>query len=301
MLRALADPILPVFAIMAIGYLGGRTARITADEARLINRFAMTVLLPIFVFRAMALAPWELFDPAALLSYASAQAVIYALGYWIIRRGFGMPRAEALLLAFCGVFANNAYYGLPIAQFLFGVEAAFPVTAVVILDATLAFGGTMIALEVMAGRDAGAGLGVVLRQIAKLPLIWALAAGIGFGTAGLPLTGSLDTFTAFVGQAASPVALFALGVILAATPLQPEPVTFLVSTVKIIVLPLVVWAILTVTAPGEGKMLYVFAAAGPAGAMGASMALLYGVRTVAIMQVTILTSVLTLFSLAYLG
>jgi hypothetical protein len=52
MLSVLLDPILPVFAIMFIGFFAGRFGKVTNDEARILNTFAMTVLLPIFIFPA---------------------------------------------------------------------------------------------------------------------------------------------------------------------------------------------------------------------------------------------------------
>ena len=222
MLSVLLDPILPVFAIMFIGFFAGRFGKVTDDEARILNKFAMTVLLPIFIFRAVALAPITDFNLAALALYATAQAVLYTLGFLIARKVYCLGVSESLLLGFCGVFANNAYYVLPIAKLLYGDSGTLPVASIVIMDAILVFGGTMVALEARKGRDAGAGLALVAARIAKLPLIWALALGLVVSAGSLALPGPIDTFTAFVGNAASPIALFAMGVILSATPLNPN-------------------------------------------------------------------------------
>ena len=302
MLDVLFDPILPVFAILFVGYVAGRSGKMNGEEARVINRFAMTVLLPIFIFRAVAVAPITDFNIAALALYALAQITLYTAGFLLVRKVFRLGVSESLLLGFCGVFANNAYYGLPIAKLIYGEAATLPIASVVILDAVLVFGGTMVALEARAGKDAGAGLAIVAARIAKLPLIWALALGLVFSAMSLPLPAPVDTFTSFVGNAASPTALFAMGVILSATPLMPEPVAVAVSVLKIAVFPALVAALLFfLLPPSDTLKLFVFAGAGPSGVMAFSMALLYSVRTDAIMQVTVWTSVLTLFSLAFLA
>ena len=302
MLDVLFDPILPVFAILFVGYVAGRSGKMNGEEARVINRFAMTVLLPIFIFRAVAVAPITDFNIAALALYALAQITLYTAGFLLVRKVFSLGVSESLLLGFCGVFANNAYYGLPIAKLIYGEAATLPIASVVILDAVLVFGGTMVALEARAGKDAGAGLAIVAARIAKLPLIWALALGLVFSAMSLPLPAPVDTFTSFVGNAASPTALFAMGVILSATPLMPEPVAVAVSVLKISVFPALVAALLFfLLPPSDTLKLFVFAGAGPSGVMAFSMALLYSVRTDAIMQVTVWTSVLTLFSLAFLA
>ena len=302
MLSVLLDPILPVFAILFIGFFAGRFGKMNDEEARILNRFAMTVLLPIFIFRAVALAPITDFNLAALALYASAQAVLYALGFLIARKAFRLGVSESLLLGFCGVFANNAYYVLPIAKLLYGDSGTLPVASIVIMDAVLVFGGTMVALEARKGRDAGAGLALVAVRIAKLPLIWALALGLVVSAGAFTLPGPVDTFTAFVGNAASPIALFAMGVILSATPLKPEPVVFVASTIKVVIFPAAIAFLLyTLLPPTDTLQLFVLASAGPAGVMAFSLALLYSVRTDAIMQVTVWTSVLTLATLAYLA
>jgi len=302
MLSVLLDPILPVFAILFIGFLAGRLGKMTDDEARVLNRFAMTVLLPIFIFRAVAFAPITDFNLAALALYASAQIVLYTIGFLIARKAFRLGVSESLLLGFCGVFANNAYYVLPIAKLLYGDSGTLPVASIVILDAVLVFGGTMVALEVRKGRDAGAGLALVAVRIAKLPLIWALVLGLVFSAGGILIPGPIDTFTAFVGSAASPTALFAMGVVLSATSFKPEPVVFVISTIKVVIFPATIALLLyTILPPVDTLPLFVLASAGPAGVMAFSLALLYSVRTDAIMQVTVWTSVLTLATLAFLA
>lgn len=302
MLSVLIDPILPVFAILFIGFFAGRLGKMSDDEARVLNRFAMTLLLPVFVFRAVAFAPITDFNLAALALYASAQTVLYTIGYLIARKAFHLGISESLLLGFCGVFANNAYYILPIAKFLYGDTGTLPVASIVIMDAILIFGGTMVALEARKGLDAGAGFALVAVRIAKLPLIWALVLGFGFSAGGVAIPGPIDTFTAFVGNAASPIALFAMGVILSATSLKPEPVVYVISAIKGVIFPATIaFLFYTLLPPAVTLPLFVLASAGPAGVMAFSLALLYSVRTDAIMQVTVWTSILTLVSLAFLA
>ncbi|MGR3322845.1 MAG: AEC family transporter [Pseudooceanicola sp.] len=301
MLSVLADPILPVFAIGLLGYVSGRASWFGTDEARILNRFAMTVLLPVFLFRATALAPWPEFQVLPLILYLLVEASVYAAGYVIARRLFRRPRQEALLIGFAGVFANNAYYTLPIAQFLYDEAGVLPITSVIMLDSVLAFAGTMITLEVMTGRDAGASAGRVAGKVLRLPLVWALTAGILLSATGLPFPASLDTFAGFVGRAASPTALFAMGVILSVTPLMPDGPTWIASGIKVVLFPLALWAALVLAAPGVTPDGFVLAGAGPTGAMAFSMALLYGVRTETVMRITIWTTLATLATMAWLA
>jgi predicted permease len=112
----------------------------------------------------------------------------------------------------------------------------------------------------------------------------------------------LATFTAFNGAAAGPVALFALGVALSQTRFVWSHLVAIFATIKLVIFPLAVWAALALTLPPEVETAqFLLSAAGPSGAMAFSLAMLYGVRTEAIAQIIVWTSVLSLISLAALA
>lgn len=300
MLAVLMDPILPVFAIMALGYVLGRTGFTTDAEARALNRFAMTILLPVFVFALVAEAPLRDFSPAPLMIYLLAEGVVFALGYLLARRVFRRERDESFLLGFAAIFANNALYVLPIALLLYGPEGVLPVTAVVTLDCVVAFGLAMLVLQLL--RDGRATPLSVVRAIVRIPILQGIMAGLAFSLTGLPLPDPLKTFADVTGSGAAPVALFAMGVVLSQTPLRPDSAVLSFSALKMVAFPALFWGLAVTLAPGEGGMQqYLLASAGPSGAMAFSMALLYGVRTQTIAQVIVLTSVLTLVSLSLLA
>ncbi|MEL6209411.1 MAG: AEC family transporter, partial [Pseudomonadota bacterium] len=75
-LAVLADPILPVFAIMALGYAMGLLGVTSQEDARRINRFAMMIFLPMLIFGLLAEAPVERFALVPVLAYALVQVVI---------------------------------------------------------------------------------------------------------------------------------------------------------------------------------------------------------------------------------
>lgn len=300
MLQVLIDPILPVFALAAIGFAMGRTGRVSRRDAETLNRFAMTVFFPVFVFELIATAPGDAFSVLPLLIYVAAEAAVFFAAYLLARRGFGLAATESLLLGFAGIFANNAIYTLPITVLLHGAERAVPITGIVILDAVVALGGAMIALEIATGGKAR--FGTVLWRIARLPMLQGMAAGLAVAALGLALPAPVLTFTGFAGTAAAPLALFALGVVLGETRFTRSPVVLSFTAIKVAVFPLAVWFGLSLFAGGDpSRDMVLLASAGPSGAMAFSLAMLYGVRTENIMQIIVWTCVLTLFSLAALA
>lgn len=299
-LEVLVDPILPVFAILALGFFMGRFGYVTADGARVMNRLAMVVLLPTLLFGLIADAPVENFRLAPLAWYFAAELILFSAGYAVLVRVFRRERSEAVLLAFSGIFSNTVLFVLPISLLLYGSENVLAITTVVTLDSTIPFAATIIAMQVItSGR---ATVGAALLSVVRTPLIIAMVAGAVVNLAGVPLPGPIATFIEFNGSAAGPVALFALGVILSRTPFTYDPAVPLFVAVKLVMFPLLVGVGMhLLIEPGPQRELFQLASAGPAGAMAFSLALLYGVRTDAIAQVIIYTSALSLFTLALIA
>ncbi|MDU8942138.1 AEC family transporter [Ovoidimarina sediminis] len=297
-LPVLIDPILPVFSILAFGFGMGRTGRTTTEAARTINRFAMTVLIPIVVFDLLANAPFRQLELQPALLYIAVQAIVFTGGYQLARRAFGFVPGEAVVLGYGAVFANNVFYGLPLAQLIYGT-APLPIVTIVVLDATISFGGTMVALQTLAmGRVSPKGIALIFL---KTPTLIAIFAGLAMGALALPIPAPLQTFLDFNGAAAAPVALFALGVILAETSFTRDPAVLTFTLVKLALFPASIWVVMRTLAPDAQADLWTFGAAPPTGAMAMSLALLYDIRTTTIAQILVWTSVLSLFTLAILA
>jgi len=134
----------------------------------------------------------------------------------------------------------------------------------------------------------------------RMPLIVAILAGLVAGLAQVDMPGPVDTFIDFNGAAAPPIALFALGVVLSKTRMSADPVVLTVGAIKMLAFPALIWVVFAAVSPGwtPQSQQFILAAAGPAGAMAFSMALLYDVRADRIAQIIVGTSALTLLSLA---
>ncbi|MEM7462633.1 MAG: AEC family transporter [Pseudomonadota bacterium] len=299
-ISVLIDPILPVFAIMALGFVMGRTEITTVDDARVVNRFAMSVLLPIMVFDLIANAPVHLFSITPLLIYGGGQLLVFVAGYFLATRIFGIDREQSVLLAFCGVFANNVLYVLPISEILYGKDQILPITSIITWDASFAFGGAIIFLQlIILGKVAPS---KVAKTLGTNPILIALVAGLAFAFADLPIPTPVQTFLDFNSAAAAPVALFAMGVVLSQTRFKIEREVLSFTLIKLLIFPFIIWLGLEFLTPAEpGREQYLLGAAGPSGAMAFTLAFLHGIRTDAIAQVIVITSVLTLISLALLA
>ncbi len=285
---------------MALGFILGRTGWITVSEARVINRFTLSVFLPIFLFGVSSQVDIARFTLLPIGTYLAVEFIVFMIGFTLAFHVLHRDASESLLLGMSGVVANNAFYVLPIALALYGPQGAQPFVAITTVDGLIGFSAVILALEfVRHGRISWRVLGLA---IIRSPIILALMAGIAFAASGLVLPQPVTTFVDFNGAAAAPVALFALGVVLSETTFRRDVVVALFVGVKLILFPACVWAAINLVSYRESDApIYVLSAAGPSVAMSLSLAILYNVRTETIAQVMVWTGLFSLVSLMLLA
>jgi predicted permease len=298
---ALTTAILPVFAVPAIAYLLGKRGVFDRASAEGINRFVFLLAVPAITFYLIVSADVSAFEWGAVLGYLACELAIYAGFALLARFALGVGPREALLLGMTCCFSNTVFFVLPIASALHGADAALPMVAIITVDSTIVFAGTVLVMEVLSHRSGGALK--VASMLARNPLMVALALGAAVTALGIPLHEGIVAFTRFAGNSAAPAALFALGVIMSAVPLSRfGGASLAAALVKVAVMPLVVLAVMRIGAPGgTWPDTMVLIAAGPCGAMPFVVALRYGVATDRIAAAIIMSTVISTFTLAVLA
>lgn len=214
--------VLPVFAVILLGYGLGKTPLFGEAAVRALTNFCFFVTIPALLFRSMARLEAPHGD-ALLIVFAFYGAVLatFALGMAAGRLLFGMKLEEQALFAVGGTYSNILLLGLPLSITAFGDRAVLPASALLALQSPILFSLTSIAVEI--GRGAGspdgggkrggvlAILGTAALSLVKTPILVAMAAGIVWGLTGFGLDPVVDKTLGFLGQAATPTALFALG------------------------------------------------------------------------------------------
>jgi predicted permease len=299
MLHVLTHNILPVFAMLALGFVMGRAGTVKQEEARTLNRIAFLVLQPPLIFLLLTGLDLSAFRFDAIGLYALAEIFSFLSAFALAARVFGCETAEAFLLAMCVVFVNSLLYVWPISTLIYGEEGARPIAAIVALDASVSFAFFIIGIEIIAGKK---GAAAALPRIVKNPVLVTILLSIALNLTHLPIPDPILTAARFAGAAAAPMTLFAMGVVLSSHAIAPSAPVAAIAGLKLIAFPALVWALFAALSPANPwEPLFVLAAAGPAGAMAFSLALLHGVRTDRIAPVIIWTSILSLASLAWLA
>ncbi len=210
--------VLPVFAVILLGYGLGKTRLFGEEAVRALTNFCFFVTIPALLFRSMARLEAPHGD-ALLIVFAFYAAVLatFALALAAGRLLFGMKLAEQALFAVGGTYSNILLLGLPLSITAFGEQAVLPASALLALQSPILFSLTSITVEIGRGGAEGnrtgmlAILATAALSLVKTPILTAMVAGVLWGLTGFGLDPVVDKSLAFLGQAATPTALFALG------------------------------------------------------------------------------------------
>lgn len=210
--------VIPVFAVILLGYGVGKTRLFGDEGVRAISNFCFYVAIPAVLFRAMAqLDTPGGFDFAVVLAYYGAVLAAYALAMAAARLLFRLNLAEQALFATGATYSNILLLGIPLVLTAFGPRAALPQSAILALQSVILISLTSFIVELAQGKDdpESGGIGAILKSagtaLATNPIIVSMAAGFAWGRGGLGLHDIAERFLVFLGQAATPTALFALG------------------------------------------------------------------------------------------
>lgn len=284
-------------AIGAALRLGGA---MQAEHAAAINRFAFYLAVPALIISVLGKAPITEFEWVAILAYTSTQIALYIATFLLLYYRLKLEIREALLLGMASSFVNHVFFVLPIAERLVGPSAGIPMAGIVMFDAGLIFPVTVLITAVITAKEKGTAsiAGILLKN----PFIYAPGIGIALGVLGDRAPSGFMTFAEFGGGAAAPALLFALGITLAGSNLKHSgAAVWTVVGVKLFAHPFIVWGLLGSVAVSQfSGDITLLVAAGPCGAMPFVIATQYGVKTDAIAIAVLISTTLSILSLAVL-
>ena len=244
---------LPFFALVLCGYLAARSRLLPLEAVPGLNMFVLYFALPCMLFRIGSSTPLtQLLNPVVVLLWLIAALLIVALAAWLARqRGGGWP--DAAMGALVAAFPNSGFMGIPLLLVLLGEPSVGIVMSTMLVDLVITT-SLCIGLSQWGGRgEQGAfqAAGKALKGVLRNPLSWAILLGALASATGFSLwQPALQTVT-LLGDAASPVALFAIGAVLARSQMLGKAahhnagsgsrdVGWLVG-IKLILHPLLIW------------------------------------------------------------
>lgn len=223
-LVATAGKLAPVALVFGAGVVFARRKIIGAEVSKAFSEFAFLFAIPCYLVGSLYSSDLgKLFDPRAIAAYlVTALLGMVTVGCWS-RRVIGAGARGVALRIMAGVQVNTTYFAIPVFVLLFGDAA--PIFPIILLQVCVLTVVVIAVMELGAGQGdsdkpaSGAVLRGVLAALAT-PIVVACYLGIGANVARVPVPRWLLDALSFAGNAAAPVALFALGLHLGGTGLR---------------------------------------------------------------------------------
>jgi predicted permease len=234
--RVFVDVVLPVFAVVGLGWaLGPRLGL----EARTLSRAAYHLFVPAFTFHVIATSRVPLARAAAFAGYVVAAHLAFALLGWLAARLVRASRETTAAFVMLGVFGNVGNYGLALVRFRLGEAGVVPATLYFVVSLLVSF----VVCVGVATAVRGGGAKAVL-SVLRTPALVAAVPALLVSALGLRLPLALGRGVALLADAMIPVMLLALGLQLAAAgALRPTRDVVLATGLRLVASPLVAFAL----------------------------------------------------------
>ncbi|RIA34539.1 hypothetical protein DFO61_1191 [Ectopseudomonas oleovorans] len=256
-----AQAILPIFALIVLGYLLGWRQWLTAESASGLANITFKLFMPTLLFAGIAKASLtEGLSPMLLLAYYLPVLLVFTLvnvlAHW--RRGSASP------LGLVAAFSNNVLVGIPLIASLMGTDGLVYVFAILMLHSLTLF--SLHSFYAAFGSQERVDGRALLKNLAN-PMIIGLLLGALLNISGLVVPDSLWRVVTWLGQAALPCALIVLGASLSRYRLRPTTEAWGLTFAKLALFPTMVW-LLSGLLPGlndSARTVLVLLAACPSG------------------------------------
>jgi len=325
----------PFFALIAAGYCAARARVLPLDAIPGLNTFVLYFALPCMLLRFGAGTPiGQLLDGSVALVWGVSALAVVA-GTVVFTRNARIGWNDGAFGALVAAFPNTGFMGVPLLVALLGAQAAGPMIITIAFDLVVT-SSLCIALSRLDGAgSAGGGAGhhgprqaarQALRGVLVNPMPWSILLGVLLSAARWRLPGPVERTVAMLADAASPVALFTIGAVLARSALlarehaasaevaaamgvksalarkAPLADVLPVVGVKLLVHPLLVWALgrgaiaLGLPLSSSALVVIVLVAALPSASNVAMLAERFGADNGRIARIILWTTVATFFS-----
>ena len=244
----------PFFALVLCGYLAARLRFLPLEAIPGLNGFVLFFALPCMLFRFGANTPIaQLLDLTLFLSYLLCALVMVALSV-AVSLNARIRWKDASLGALVAAFPNTGFMGVPLLVALLGQAAAGPAIVTITVDMVITTSLCLALSEMDAADEHGAAVAArkALLGVLRNPLPWAIVLGGVFSWLNLELPLPVAKTVGLLGDAASPVALFTIGAVLARSQLLDDahphgPLRardyLPVAGIKLVVHPLLVFSV----------------------------------------------------------
>lgn len=209
----------PIYLIIALGFAVVKGGLVGVEDIRALGRVVISVFLPATLFVNIVRVPvteairWDF-----VLGYLAGSLAVFAAGTVFALTALHQPRPVAALMGLGMSSSNSGFMGFPIVAMVLGDVAVEALAMAMLVENVV-----MIPLAILLA-EGGRGHSLwqnTLRPVLSNPILIAVAAAFALSASGLALPDVLERMLKMLSPVGPPVALVAVGGIVAALSFAP--------------------------------------------------------------------------------
>ena len=222
MLAAVIHAAFPVFALILTGWFCARFKLLNTLSMEGLNKFVIYLALPAQLFDAMSHAVLtDLAQPGFYWAFSIGMLATAGLHTWLTRHS-NFPQTDKIIQSMTAAYSNAGFMGIPLSLIVFGKAGLSPAIITTLFTVSFLFALTILWIELrqLNQGQLGAAMLKVGGALIKNPLLIAPILGICWSASTLSMPSAIDRYINLLGEAATPCALVAIGLFLAANPIR---------------------------------------------------------------------------------
>ena len=236
--------VLPVFALILIGYVCGRAGKLGASASIELNRFVVWLALPAQLFSFAANSGWQtLWQPGFITAFFLSCLLVFILvlviSYWR-----GQDLAAASFNGLSASYSNTGYMGIPLCALALGQDGLAPaIISTFIVFVMFALATVLIEIDILSHKKHHEILFSVVKSLCTNPLLVAPVAGLLWAFTGFTMYDPIAQVISFLAVAATPCALVSIGLFLLQKSKAELGQAWGISVAKLMIQPIIAWVI----------------------------------------------------------
>jgi len=287
LLSTFSDHILPILITAAAGYLAHKRLGLSP---RPLAQIAFYILSPALVFKLLHSTDIHGLQVVSMMALAAIVILSIATLCWLLGRALHLDPKLASGVLLASAFMNAGNYGLSLNQFVYGESG--------LAWASLFFVASMMLTNSLGVYGASSGRKrplAALRELAKVPAVYAIPLGLAARAFDLQLPAALSRPIDLLGAATIPVLLLVLGMQIGAGG-APGHRGLLAACVglRLVVAPLLAWLVAPMLGlEGLARQVGVLESAMPTAVMSTILAIEFDVEPGFVTRAVLLTTLLS--------
>ena len=206
--------ILPIFLLLALGYLSVKFRILMKVQVATVGSFVIKIALPALFLQSLASKDLhEIWYFNYFAVYGGVTFLLYVIAFFIVSYYFKNARSEASVLSLGASMSNTGLIGTAVLSLLMGQKAMTYTSLIVIIESVLLIPTVLVLADLGSGTKKN--IFEIIKQtvftLLKNPLFVGVMLGIGCAIFKVKIPTEIDHVLLMLGQTASPLALFSIG------------------------------------------------------------------------------------------